>query len=118
MITRAVIAKICHEANRVLCGANGDWSQPSWEAAPQWQTASALSGVDHHATNPNAPASASHDAWLAHKVNEGWVYGPEKSPELRQHPCMVPYEQLPPEQQAKDHLFKAICKALLPFAEG
>lgn len=30
---------------------------------------------------------------------------------------MVSYEQLPPMQQAKDHLFKAIVVALLPFAQ-
>lgn len=33
------------------------------------------------------------------------------------HPCLVEYENLPPEQRAKDHLFKAIVDALAPFCE-
>jgi hypothetical protein len=114
---RTDIAAICHEANRALCLAQGDASQPMWANAPAWQIESAIKGVDFNADNPAAPASASHDSWLAVKEADGWIYGREKNAELKQHPCMVPYADLPPAQQAKDHLFKAICAALLPFAQ-
>ena len=67
------IAKVCHEANRALCAAFGDNSQPSWDQAPQWQKDSAVAGVRFHLANPNASPSASHDSWLAHKEAEGWV---------------------------------------------
>lgn len=106
------IAKVAHEANRAWCQAHGDHSQPPWEAAPAWQVESAIDGVQFVLLNPGAPDSASHDNWSAHKRAEGWTYGPVKDPEARTHPCLVPFEDLPPEQQAKDRLFRAVVLAL------
>lgn len=45
---------------------------------------------------------------MADKVAEGWTYGPQKNPELKQHPCIVPPGELPVEQQAKDYIFRAV----------
>lgn len=112
------IAKICHDANTSLCETQGDMSQEQWEYAPKWQQESAIKGVDFCLANPDAPASANHDAWLAEKEATGWKYGPVKDPEKKEHPCFVPYEELPPEQQLKDHLFKAIVGACEPYFEG
>lgn len=107
------IAKVCHEANRAYCQTIGDYSQPAWESAPKWQRDSAINGVAFTATNPSAPPSASHDSWLAEKRGEGWKYGPVKNPDAKEHPCFVPYEDLPPEQRAKDALFQGVARALL-----
>jgi hypothetical protein len=109
------IAKVCHEANRALCDGLGDYSQKPWEDAPQWQRDSAINGVKFNLNNPHAPASASHDSWLEEKRLAGWKFGPEKDAGRKEHPCYVPYEELPKEQQAKDHLFKAIVAALSPI---
>lgn len=111
------IAAICHEANRMLCLTQGDTSQPDWMHAPQWQKDSAYAGVRFHLSNPLASASASHENWFAHKAADGWRYGPVKDSEAKTHPCMVPFEDLPPEQQAKDHVFRAVVHALAPFVE-
>lgn len=112
MIDVVDIARVCHEANRSLCDGLGDISQVSWDEAPDWQRDSAVNGVRFNLENPDAPASASHDSWLAEKEATGWKYGPVKDAEKKEHPCFVPYQQLPIEQQAKDHLFKAVCGAL------
>ncbi len=112
------IAKVCHEANRALCEALGDLSQAAWADAPDWQRKSAINGVQFVLDYPDAPASASHESWLAEKAADGWTYGPVKDAEKKEHPCFVPYEQLPREQQAKDHLFKAVVSALAPLASG
>ncbi len=106
------IAKTCHEANKALCEALGDFSQVPWDDAPQWQKDSAVEGVKFNLANPEAPASASHDSWLAEKERTGWKFGPVKDAEKKEHPCFVPYEELPVEQQAKDHLFKSVVTAL------
>lgn len=106
------VAEMCHEANRVLCASLGDVSQPPWSEAPEWQVTSAINGVEFNLMNPEAPASASHDNWLAVKHADGWKYGPVKDPAKKEHPCCVPYNALPEEQQAKDHLFKAIVGAV------
>ena len=112
------VAMMCHEANRNLCIALGDFSQQPWEDAPQWQKDSAFNGVVFNLANPDAPASASHDSWLEEKRATGWTYGPVKDAEKKEHPCFVPYEALPAEQQAKDHLFKAIVAAMAPLVES
>jgi hypothetical protein len=106
------IAIICHESNRAYCAAIGDNSQLPWGEAPEWQRDSAINGVKFVQENPDAPDSASHDNWMRQKEEEGWVYGEVKDPEAKTHPCMVPFDELPPEQQAKDSLFRSIVKAL------
>lgn len=106
------IARVTHEANRAYCLALGDTSQVPWDEAPAWQRDSAIAGVkavlDGSATSPQAQ----HEQWYNLKAKEGWVYGPVKDANRKTHPCMVPYDRLPPEQQAKDHLFRAVVVAL------
>lgn len=108
------IARICHEVNRAYCQALGDNSQPTWEDAPGWQRSSAESGVRMHLENPDAGPQASHEAWLREKHDTGWKYGVVKSPETKEHPCIVPFDELPREQQAKDYIFRAIVHACAP----
>jgi hypothetical protein len=89
------VAKLCHEANRALCETQGDNSQPKWEDAPEWQTQSAINGVKFHLDNPNAGTDDSHNSWLKEKKETGWKYGPVKDADKKEHPCFVPYEDLP-----------------------
>lgn len=100
------IARVCHEVNRAFCIFIDDLSQLPWEAAPEWQRNSAIAGVQFHIDNPDAGDSASHDEWSRHKLAEGWVFGEVKDPEAKTHPCLVPFDQLPVEQQMKDKLFR------------
>lgn len=106
------IARVCHEINRAYCEAIGDTSQPKWEDAPDWQKSSAMNGVDFTIANPQATPADSHKSWLAEKEREGWRYGPVKDPTTKEHPCFVPYEELPIEQRVKDHLFQAVVRIL------
>jgi hypothetical protein len=112
VMEQSKIARICHEVNRAYCQSIGDFSQPSWDEAPEWQKSSAVNGVQFHIDNPDAPPSASHDSWLKQKAEEGWKYGAVKNPETKEHPCFVPYEQLPVEQRAKDFIFTSIVNEL------
>ena len=105
------IARLCHEANRGYCAALGDQSQVPWELAPEWQRRSAIAGVEYHLAHPDSTPADSHRSWLSEKERDGWKYGPVKDPERKEHPCFVPYEQLPKEQQAKDFIFLAIVRA-------
>lgn len=108
-------ARAAHEANRAWCIAHGDTSQPSWDDAPDWQRSSCLKGVGGVMAG-NGPRE-SHEGWLAEKVAAGWVYGPVKDPEAKTHPCMVAYEDLPPEQRAKDGIFVGVVRAVLEAAK-
>jgi hypothetical protein len=106
------IAKVAHEINKAYCEALGDNSQTSWEDAPQWQKESAVLGVMFHMDNPYAGPDASHNSWMKQKLEDGWVYGPTKDAEKKQHPCIVPFETLPTEQKAKDFLFRQVVHSL------
>lgn len=110
------IAKICHETNRAYCETIGDQSQKPWGDAELWQRESAIKGVEFALANPDAPASAQHDAWLDDKTRNGWSYGPEKDAAKKEHPCIVPYAELPIEQRLKDYLFKSIVAAFAQAA--
>lgn len=102
------VAEVCHNVNKAYCEGIGDFSQPSWEYAPEWQKQSAIKGVKFHFEEDISPAQ-SHENWMKEKEADGWVYGEVKDPDKKTHPCMIPYEQLPAEQRTKDYLFKAIC---------
>jgi hypothetical protein len=105
------IARVCHEVNRAYCEALGDDSQLPWGDAPGWQRESARMGVDLHLSGDFGP-EASHIGWMQEKLANGWTYGPVKDPAKLQHPCMVPFADLPREQQAKDFIFRAVVHAL------
>ena len=106
-----VVAEVCHEANRCYCNSIGDFSQPLWEVAPEWQRVSAINGVSFHRANPDAGPAASHESWLKEKEENGWKYGPVKDVEKKEHPCFVPYDELPAEQKRKDLIFTSIVHA-------
>jgi hypothetical protein len=108
----AQIARVCHEANRAYCIGLMDYGQELWENAPQWQRDSAVLGVEYHIANPDSKPEDSHNSWLKVKEAEGWKYGPVKDATKKEHPCYVPYDKLPPEQQVKDKLFIAVVRAL------
>lgn len=107
------IAQVAHEANRAYCRTIGDDSQPSWHDAPDWQKESAIAGVRAIADDDVRAPAESHESWFDQKLEDGWTWGPEKDPDLKTHPCMVPYHDLPPEQRTKDALFFAVVNALL-----
>lgn len=114
-MTTLQIAQVAHEINKAYCESIGDNSQPSWADAPEWQKSSAINGVEFHLANPDASPSASHDSWLKQKQEEGWKYGKVKNAETKEHPCFVPYDELPVSQRSKDFLFKQIVHSLRKF---
>lgn len=110
-VVRAAFA--AHEMNRLFCLLLGDDSQKPWDQAPEWQKASAVAGVKAIEANPKLDPAQSHRGWMEHKLNDGWRYGPEKDEVKKEHPCLVPYEDLPPAQQVKDAIFGAVVRAVL-----
>ena len=56
-----------------------------------------------------------HEVWAQSRIEQGWTYGEERSDALKQHPCLVPYEELPEVEKAYDRdtalgTLKLICK--------
>mgnify|MGYP001599877106 CR=1 FL=1 len=101
----------CHEANRAYCRTLWDAPQSPWADAPGWQRESCTNGVYFLLANPTASDAALHYEWQKHKVEEGWKYGPVEDPIKKEHPCLVAFDKLPPDQQMKDRIFTAIVRA-------
>ena len=43
-----------------------------------------------------------HEVWAQSRIKQGWRYGNERSDALKQHPCLIPYEELPEVEKAYD----------------
>jgi hypothetical protein len=111
-LTKEDIARTAYNVNKAYCESLGDHSFGPWDEAPDWQKNTTKLGVDFVIANPSLPASAQHEAWLALKEAQGWKYGYKKDPEKKEHPCMVAFDELPANQQAKDFIFKAVVDSL------
>ncbi len=112
-IKLSTVAKMCHEVQRVWQHAIGEPINPPWKQAPEWMRETAMEGVYFHCQNPLASPAASHEAWMAKKLADGWKHGPVKNPETKEHPCIVAFDQLPREQQLKDYLFRGVVHVML-----
>lgn len=53
-----------------------------------------------------------HNSWMDSYTKMGWKYGPERDPEKKLHPDMVPYEELPKDERDKDAIFLAFVFAV------
>ena len=100
------IAMMCHAINAAYCQSMGDDSQPTWDDTPESHKQSLIAGVEMHLANPDATPEQSHESWYKVKEADGWKYGEVKDMEKKEHPCFLPYEELPDEQKAKDYLFR------------
>lgn len=43
-----------------------------------------------------------HDVWSQARFAEGWRFGPRRDDARKEHPCLVPYEELPESEKAYD----------------
>lgn len=43
-----------------------------------------------------------HEVWSETRISQGWMYGARRNDELKTHPCLVPYENLPEEEKEYD----------------
>lgn len=113
-----LIAKLCHELNKAFCAqVCGDYSHKHWDEAPEAQRKSCYEGVMVVYENPDIDPKGLHDAWMTHKVAEGWVHGNMKSEEAKTHPNLIPWHQLHVHEQMKDILFLTTCNVMLGGAK-
>ena len=43
-----------------------------------------------------------HEVWADGRMKDGWTFGEERNDAKRQHPCLVPYEELSEEEKEYD----------------
>lgn len=122
------IARMAHEVQRQWCRMLGDFSHGQWNEATESKRASAIARVEYAVEykGPNWRESFrcydprdQHDRWMLLKLRDGWRYGPIKDVVNKIHPCLLPWDDLPPEQRIKDIFFVEVVRAMRRrFEEG
>ena len=55
-----------------------------------------------------------HDVWARRRLAEGWRLGAQRDDDRREHPGLVPYDQLPEEEKEYDrHTVAETLKAII-----
>jgi hypothetical protein len=47
-------------------------------------------------------AENNHDIWAMQRINEGWTYGPQRDDNKKEHPDLIPYNDLPESEKEYD----------------
>lgn len=43
-----------------------------------------------------------HEVWSEARIQQGWTYGEQRNDELKTHPYLIPYEELPESEKEYD----------------
>lgn len=112
MFTVEEIAIICHDATRSYQALVGDLVNPPWEELDYGMKESIKHGVKVAQEDVGNGPDELHRQWCLVRESQGWVYGPTKDFDKKEHPNLVPWSELDPKQQVKDVLFRNIVRAL------
>jgi len=47
-------------------------------------------------------AKNTHEIWAQKRIAQGWKYGEKRNDKKKEHPCLVPYEDLPEYEKVYD----------------
>lgn len=106
------IAPVVHEAIRTLQTVLGQNASPPWSEAT-WERASTLEAVRHALDDPTP--GKEHERWMRERLEGGWRYGPVRDEQRKLNPTLVPFDELPAAEKAKDALVIAITQSLKEY---
>lgn len=113
----AAIAQVVHAANRQYVEFIGGRAvNPTWEQIREPERQGLIKAVIDMIKEPKTPAT-SHEAWCVARKADGWSKDKTYSHARKTHPNLVPYAQLPFEEQFKDHLFMGIASIFVAGLE-
>lgn len=47
-------------------------------------------------------AKNAHDTWTTQRMSDGWRYGPQRNDATKEHPCLIPYDELSESEKEYD----------------
>jgi len=107
------IASIAHLALAALSDFAGEQNViHEFDQLPDAQKDGLIAGVDMLIANKDAGADARHNAWMENMLADGWKFSKKRSDEAKTHPRLVPFDQLPKKEIAKEKLLHAIVRAM------
>ena len=84
--------------------ANGIQATDTIEYVPQCTSTDDFTLPDELAELVEKMAENVHEEWAQERIRQGWTYGKERNDTLKQHPCLIPYEELPEEEKQFDRI--------------
>jgi hypothetical protein len=111
------LARVAYEAIRALCQTQGVFGDPAWTCATPAERSVVVDAVRFRLQHPGGPVSLRHEGWMRLRTREGWKHGPVVDKWLKTHPLLVPFDQLPVRERAKEALFASIVDGLRPHLE-
>jgi RyR domain len=112
MLSDEIKAMMIHESIRALQRLVHDPKPaPAWADAPEDMREASRTAAREGGTGQTPEGS--HATWMKGKKLAGWVRGDEKDAERRTHPAMVPFNELPRDQWARDLVVVAVADALV-----
>ena len=100
-------ARVCHAAHCALQAVQGE-PLPSvpWDDLPAETRRIVIESI--RAARQGEPPEQLHARWVRAMAALGWTWGPERDPERKRHPNMIPFWDLPPDERDKDEQFAAL----------
>lgn len=83
-----------------------------FDSLPQSQKDKLIAGVDILVSNKDAGIEARHGAWMEKMLADGWKLGKHRDDVNKTHPRLVPFDQLPKKEVAKEKMLHTIVRAL------
>lgn len=57
-----------------------------------------------------------HDVWARTRLEEGWIWGPDRNDQRKTHPCLIPYSDLPESEKDVDRkMATEVLKLVIKF---
>lgn len=104
----SIIAKVIHSANRAYVDALGGRAvNLTWEEIREEERQGLIKAISSMIINPQTP-SVSHEQWCLAREKDGWTKDVKYDYNRKTTPNLVPYDQLPLEEQFKDHLYMGL----------
>ena len=100
----ALICNLNYQYCRYVAGKKHTTAVP-WEHMTNEAQLVMAKVVAESLRNPAKTPREQHERWMIYKVTNGWTYGETANAELKQHPNIVHWELLSPEEQYKDAIF-------------
>jgi len=102
-------AKAGHGAMQAICEAFGVPKLGQWELCSDWYKASLVNQAEQYLLS--APSCRTlHNRWVKQRLHQGWTLG-ERNREIKSHPHLVDFNDLPVEVKLKLKCFRAVVMA-------
>lgn len=100
-------ARVCHAVTKALNDSRGEVTLDFGLIRT-----GLIHAIQDALDDPSIDGRTMHQSWMEDKLARGWVHGDDKDPVRKTHPCILPYDELPPEQRVKDDLILAVAREM------